>query len=85
MIQLYSEYYNQIQEATKKNELSVHSVWGYLRHLPRENVTIGYSKDVYSIANKCINALFLYSLRMAYIPTEMTIEDFVCTDWYHKN
>lgn len=85
MIQIYNDYNNQIQEGIEKDELSVHSVWGYLRHIPREKVNIGYSKEVYSIANKCINTLFLYSLRRAYIPAEMTIEDFMYTDWYHTS
>ena len=85
MIQICTDYYKQLLEETEEEVLSVHSVWGYLRHIPRIEIDNGYSKDVYSIANKCFNVLFLYCKRKEYISKTMTIEDFLSTDWYHAN
>lgn len=84
MIQLCIEYYNQIVEETDKDILSIHSVWGYLRHIPRERENLGYSKTVYAIANKCFEKLFLYSQRKGYIDEAKTIEEFLYKDWYHN-
>lgn len=61
MLQLCSGYYDQILHDIANDVLTVHSVWGYLRHIPRESETHGYTKDVYSIANKCFEQLYQYS------------------------
>lgn len=84
MIQLCVGYYNQIVEEIEKDALSVHSVWGYLRHIPREKETYGYTKEVYSTASKCFEILFQYSQKKGYISKNMTIDDFLYKDWYHQ-
>lgn len=84
MVQLCTEYYSQIMEETDRGILSVHSVWGYLRHIPREKEHLGYSQEVYVIANKCFEKLFLYSKKQKYIDNTMTLYEFLYKDWYQE-
>jgi len=46
MIEICEKYYSDIKENIQDDRLSIHSVWGYLRHIPRGKEDVGYSKDV---------------------------------------
>lgn len=83
MLKLCKDYYADINERIQDSTLSVHGVWGYLRHIPRERETVGYSKNVYVEANKCFLKLYEYSIRKCYI-NNITYDEFLYTDWYHK-
>ncbi len=84
MLQTMFGYYDQILNDIANDVLTVHSVWGYLRHIPRESETLGYTKDVYSIANKCFEQLYQYSQKKNFIGKTITKEDFLHKDWYHN-
>jgi len=62
MIEICEKYYSDIKENIQDDRLSIHSVWGYLRHIPRGKEDVGYSKDVYAIADKCFHELYNYSI-----------------------
>lgn len=83
MLEICKNYYTQITKDIQEDILSVHQVWGYLRHIPREKETFGYSKSVYKEANKCFCKLYNYSKEKGYI-NDMTYDEFLYKDWYHK-
>ena len=84
MYEICKTYYVQIGKETQNKTLSVHAVWGYLRHIPREKITKGYRSNVYEEANKCLCKLYRYSKDMGYISTDTSIDDFLYKDWYHN-
>lgn len=84
MYELCKDYNIKIDKEIQSNSLSIHHVWGYLRHIPREKVTKGYSQKVYIVANKCFCKLYKYSKDLGYISTDTSIDDFLYKDWYHN-
>lgn len=85
MIEICEKYYSDIKENIQDDRLSIHSVWGYLRHIPREKEDVGYSKDVYAIADKCFHELYNYSINKGFIKKkDVTYNDFLYRDWYHS-
>lgn len=84
MLKLCKDYYADINKSIQECTLSVHGVWGYLRHIPREKETVGYSKSVYKEANKCFCELYNYSKEKGYI-NDMTYDEFLYKDWYYSS
>lgn len=76
--ELYQTYFQQIKFDVKNKKLSKESVWGYLRHLPRNLNELGESA---AIIYKCLCQLFLYSKRKTFIPEDMSFSKFIHIDW----
>ena len=76
-------YYLEILKEIQDDSLSVHCVWAYLRHIPREKVDKGFSRKVYTLANKCFYDLYIYSKTKEYISANTDLDTFLYKDWYH--
>lgn len=82
MMFLLKMYYTSIQKEIQEEDLSIHCVWSYLRHISMEKVHKGYSKEVYIEANKCLYDLYKYSKEKGYI--DFDYDTFLYTNWFYK-
>ena len=69
--------YSSLVDSIESDKFDIISVKCYFKHIPIKDIHLGWSDNVYAIAEQCHRTLYEYCKKKHYLESDITYDDYL--------